>query len=306
MIALKHRRGHDLLPVVRLAAAPPPSSARSSAPFAPAAEQARASCRCTWPPPSPCSARSSTWSSFGPHVHQRGRRVLQLGARGRSRGGRILRCWLAGLIAGVGLLPKQTSCDRAGRGAVGAGLPAGHLDRAQPRPAASTIDWAPVPGHRVQRAAGDRRRRGAAARRRCHHRARAAAQVRAARSTASTARPRGTTVSPAPGPQPQQGPASRGPGGYPRAVRWLPQQRRRPVDSVPAAARSTAARRPRPPDSQRTASRRRAARDRRRCRSQPSAPTQHRSSRLSRRRNRSASVVVRCARAARRARSTVT
>ncbi len=106
---------------------------------------------------------------------------------------------LAALIAGVGLVPKQKAAPAlvAVLSVLGFLLVIAIVLTA---PAGRQHRMGPLPDHRVQRGAGDRRRRGAAVRRGCHHAACAAAPLRAAavrpvrRSrtvlrTASSARP---------------------------------------------------------------------------------------------------------------------
>ena len=146
---------------------------------------------------------------------------------------------------------------RAGGGAVGAGLPAGDRDRAD-RAAGRQNRMGPLPDHRVQRGAGDRRRRGAAVRRGCHHAACAASPATSSSSsTASTAVPDRITDSPSsPARRTSRARSTSSALAIRRRTAVATRVVRRRADS--RRARRAALRR-RPPVSRPTASRRRAA-----------------------------------------------
>ena len=103
---------------------------------------------------------------------------------------------LAALIAGAGLVPKQKTAPAlvAVLSVLGFLLVIAIVLTAPQR---RQHRLGPLPDHRVQRGAGDRRRRGAAVRRGCHHAACAAAPLRAAAAVRPVRRSRtGITDSP--------------------------------------------------------------------------------------------------------------
>ncbi len=130
---------------------------------------------------------------------------------------------LAALIAGVGLVPKQKTAPAlvAVLSVLGFLLviaivltdASGRQNR-----------MGPLPDHRFQRGAGDRRRRGAAVRRGCHHAACAAAPLRAAAAVRSVRRSRTVLrTAPAARPAAPAGPAAPAAAWLSVAVRrWLP------------------------------------------------------------------------------------
>ena len=104
---------------------------------------------------------------------------------------------LAGLIAGVGLVPKQKAAPALVAVLSVLGFLLVGRDRAH-RAAGCEYRMGPLPDHRVQRGAGDRRGRGAAVRRGCHRSARAATPLRAAAAAVRPVRRSRTVLRAAP------------------------------------------------------------------------------------------------------------
>ena len=151
---------------------------------------------------------------------------------------------------------------RARRGAVRAGFPACHPDRAH-RPRRRCPRLGAVPHHRVQRAAGHRGGGGAVVRRRRAQRARCRSRATSS-STASTARPASTTGSRSS----TDRRSSRPPSSSARDIRRNTAATRVAADPPPAdsPADPSPGLRRRRPDSRPTASRRRVQPRHRRCR----------------------------------------